>query len=146
MMSVEIFWMILGFALLIGEMFTTSFFLMWFGISALLTAFISWFWIDSFVVELLIFAVLSFVLVLTTRRFANRISGEPSRKIIQDDIIGKEAYVTETILADNSKGLVKVLGQEWRAVTELGQRIEKGANVKVIRLHGVKLTVEKLDE
>ena len=96
--------------------------------------------------ELLIFALVSFVLVLTSRRFANRISGEPSRKITQDDIIGKEAHVTQTILEDNSKGLVRIRGQEWRAVTELGQRIEKGAQVKVIKLHGVKLTVEKLDE
>ncbi len=145
-MSREIIWMIFGFILLITEMFTTTFFIMWFGISALLTALVSWLWIDSFTLELLIFAGVSFLLVLFTRRLANKMSGEPSRKITQDEIIGKTGMVTETILSDNSKGLVKMNGQVWRAVSEKGVEIERGKSVIVKRLYGVKIYVEEIEE
>ena len=145
-MSSEIVWMILGFLLLIAEMFTATFFIMWFGVSALFTALLSWLWIDSFLVQLLIFAVVSFLLVLFTRKLANKMSGEPSRKITQDEIIGKTGIVTETILDDNSKGLVKMNGQEWRAVSEKGNEIEKGKKVVVKRLYGVKIYVEELEQ
>ena len=145
-MSLEIVWMILGFILLIAEMFTASFFIMWFGVSALFTALVSWLWIDSFTLQLVIFAVVSFLLVLFTRKLANKMSGEPSRKITQDEIIGKTGIVTETILSDNSKGLVKMNGQEWRAVSEKGNEIEKGKKVVVKRLYGVKIYVEELEQ
>jgi len=145
-MSSEILWMIFGFLLLIAEMFTTTFFIMWFGISALFTALLSWLWIDSFTLQLLLFAVVSFLLVLFTRKLANRMSGEPSRKITQDEIIGKTGIVTETILMDNSKGLVKLNGQQWRAVSEKGTEIERGKKVVVKRLYGVKIYVEQIEE
>ncbi len=144
-MSREIIWMIFGFILLITEMFTTTFFIMWFGVSALFTALVSWLWIDSVTLELQRFAVVSFLLVLFTRRFANKMSGEPTRKITQDEIIGKIGMVTETILSDNSKGLVKMNGQVWRAVSEKGVEIEKGKSVIVKRLYGVKIYVEETE-
>jgi membrane protein implicated in regulation of membrane protease activity len=103
-------------------------------------------WIDSFALELLIFAVVSFLLVLFTRRLANKMSGEPSRKITQDEIIGKTGTVTETILSDNSRGLVKMNGQVWRAVSEKGVEIERGKKVVVKSLHGVKIYVEEIEE
>ncbi|MFP4462028.1 MAG: NfeD family protein, partial [Thermotogota bacterium] len=84
-------------------------------------------------------------LVLFTRRFANKMSGEPTRKITQDEIIGKIGMVTETILSDNSKGLVKMNGQVWRAVSEKGVEIEKGKSVIVKRLYGVKIYVEETE-
>src|SRR6056297_1674657 len=145
-MSLEIIWMILGFILLIAEMFTVTFFIMWFGVSALFTALLTWLWIDSFTLQLLIFAIVSFLLVLFTRRLANKMSGEPSRKITQDDIIGKTGIVTETILSNNSRGLVKLNGQVWRAVSEKGEEIEKGKRVIVKRLYGVKIYVEEMEE
>jgi len=145
-MSREIIWMILGFVLLIAEMFTTTFFIMWFGVSALFTALVSWLWVDSLTFQLLIFAVCSFLLVLFTRKLTNKFSGEPSRKITQDEIIGKIGLVTETILADHSKGIVKIDGQEWRACSVNGVEIEKGENVVIQRLQGVKIYVKKQEE
>ncbi|MEA1884431.1 MAG: NfeD family protein [Thermotogota bacterium] len=145
-MSREIIWMIFGFILLITEMFTTTFFIMWFGVSALFTALVSWLWIDSFTLELLIFAGVSFLLVLFTRRLTNKMSGEPSRKITQDEIIGKTGMVTETILSDSSRGLVKMNGQVWRAVSEKGIEIERGRRVVVKKLYGVKIYVEEIEE
>jgi len=145
-MSREIIWMILGFVLLIAEMFTTTFFIMWFGVSALFTALVSWLWVDSLTFQLLIFAVCSFLLVLFTRKLTNKFSGEPSRKITQDEIIGKIGLVTETILADHSKGIVKIDGQEWRACSVNGVEIEKGKNVVIQRLQGVKIYVKKQEE
>ncbi|HPF16733.1 MAG TPA: NfeD family protein [Thermotogota bacterium] len=144
-MSWEIVWMILGFVLLIAEMFTATFFIMWFGVSALITALFSWLWVSSVTIQLLIFAICSFLLVLFTKKLTNKFSGEPSRKITQDEIIGKIGLVTETILSDNSKGIVKIDGQEWRACSISGVVIEKGKEVVIKRLQGVKLYVQEGD-
>ena len=54
--------------------------------------------------------------------------------------------VTETILADHSKGIVKIDGQEWRACSVNGVEIEKGENVVIQRLQGVKIYVKKQEE
>jgi membrane protein implicated in regulation of membrane protease activity len=143
-MSAEIFWMILGFAFLILEIFTTSFFIMWFGLAGLITALASWLWIDSFSIQLVIFAVSSFILVLFTRTLADKVSKDSPRKITQDNIIGKEGIVVETITADNSKGIVKIFGQDWRAVTDGEAEIQKGSYVKILSLRGVKITVKQV--
>jgi len=136
--------MILGFAFLIMEIFTTSFFIMWFGLAGLITALVAWLWVDSFIIQLVVFAVSSFILVLYTRKMANHISKDSPRKITQDNIIGKEGTVVEPITSDGSKGIVKVLGQEWRAIPEDERDIGKGSKVEIISLTGVKLTVRKI--
>ena len=57
-------------------------------------------------------------------------------------IIGKEGIVVESIDTINGVGKVKVNGELWSA-TSL-ENIEKGTKVKVLKVNGVKLEVEKL--
>ncbi len=143
-LGMDIIWLILGFLFLILEMFTVTFFALLFGIAAMITALLAWLWIDSITLQILLFAAFSFILILFAKKFANRISQDSTRKIAQDEIIGKIGYVTSTIRADGSKGLVKILGEEWRAIPVDDEPIEQGSKVEVLSLTGVKLTVKKV--
>ena len=60
-----------------------------------------------------------------------------------DALIGQEALVIDPIKRD-SLGQVKVSGQVWTADSE--EPIEVNERVKVLRIEGVKLIVEKIEE
>ncbi|HPE69248.1 MAG TPA: NfeD family protein [Thermotogota bacterium] len=140
-MNPTVFWLILGVILIIAEILTPSFFLMWFGIGALVSAFFAWIWVDAIWLQMVIFIFVSLLLVLSTRRLANKISGNSPRKIMQDDLVGQEGVVISKITADGTKGLVRVQGVEWRAVPLEEKEIDAGMRVTVVSLNGVKLKV-----
>ena len=57
-----IFWTILGAVLIIAEIFTTGFVLLWFGIGALAAAFAGLVGVHSITLQFLIFAIVSIAL------------------------------------------------------------------------------------
>ena len=74
-----IFWTILGAILIIAEIFTTGFVLLWFGIGALAAAFASLVGVHSISLQFLIFAVVSIALTAASRTiFVNYFSSEKS--------------------------------------------------------------------
>ena len=62
-----------------------------------------------------------------------------------DSNIGKEAVVTEHIDNLQGSGAVRISGVEWSARSADGSEIEKGAVVRVLRIEGVKVCVERAD-
>ncbi|MDD8053883.1 MAG: NfeD family protein, partial [Thermotogota bacterium] len=69
----------------------------------------------------------------------------PSRLISQDEMIGKDGVVSETITADGGKGLVRINKDIWRARPLKDQEILAGVKVKVIELKGVTVTVDTIE-
>ena len=59
-------------------------------------------------------------------------------------MLGKEARVTETIDNNAPTGAVYVEGKTWSARSESGEVLPEGAMVRIARMEGVKLFVEKL--
>ena len=57
-----VLWCILGAILIVAEIFTSGFVLLWFGIGALAAAFAGFIGIDSLVIQFMIFAVVSMAL------------------------------------------------------------------------------------
>ncbi|MEN3043467.1 MAG: NfeD family protein, partial [Fervidobacterium sp.] len=110
------FWIIFGVVLMVIEIFTPTFFIFWFGLGSLAAAVVAYFY-ENTLFELLTFVVVSGILVLSTRKLAKKISGEEVRSINVDEIVGKEAVVIEKIDNKLSKGVVKVGGDMWRAVS-----------------------------
>ncbi len=58
-------------------------------------------------------------------------------------IIGEAAVVCQDL---NPKGLVKVNGEIWKAVSQNGKKIKKGREVKIISLNGLTLQVKILNK
>ena len=121
------FWLIVAGICFVIESFTIGFLVFWFGIGALAalvaSLFISNIWIQS-----LIFIIVSSLLLIFTKPLV--------KKFV------KEGIVVESIDTINGVGKVKVNGELWSA-TSL-ENIEKGTKVKVLKVNGVKLEVEKL--
>ena len=98
-------WMAIGAIFIIGEIFTAGFFLLWFGIGALTAGIlamlglgIGW--------QLGAFVVVSGVLFLVSRRFAERISKKQPPGIGADRFVGLRGLVLEEI--DNIKNTGRV--------------------------------------
>jgi membrane protein implicated in regulation of membrane protease activity len=146
-MEIQIWWiwMIIAALFIVGEIFTQGFFILWFGIGAgvagifsLLGLGIGW--------QLAAFVVVSGVLFIVSRRFAERFSKKQPPGIGADRFVGLEGIVLEEI--DNAKntGRVRVKEDEWRADSETGEIIPVGRRIKVIRLDGTHLVVEFIKE
>ena len=134
-------WLIIIIVLGIIEAMTVNLVSIWFiisGLFALITSFI----FDNFLIQFAIFVVLGVLLMITTRDVLEKklVSKE---KTNLDRIIGMKGVVTEEI--DELKiGEVKVDGKAWSAVstTKLGV----GEVVKILKIEGVKLIVEREEE
>lgn len=138
-------WMAIGAIFIIGEIFTAGFFLLWFGIGALTAGIlamlglgIGW--------QLGAFVVVSGVLFLVSRRFAERISKKQPPGIGADRFVGLRGLVLEEIDNIKNTGRVRLQKEEWRADSETGDVIGVGAKVEVTRLDGTHLIVKSIEE
>jgi membrane protein implicated in regulation of membrane protease activity len=138
-------WMILAAIFVVGEIFTAGFFLLWFGIAAALAGILAllglsagWQWGAFFVV--------SAVLYLASRPFADKLTKKQPPGIGADRFIGKKGLVLEDV--DNAKntGRVRLDKEEWRADSETDEAIPAGSRVEVTRLDGTHLVVKVIKE
>jgi len=135
------FWLVLVILLGILEGMTVNFVSIWFVISGLVTLLLS-FVIDNFVIQFGIFVTLGILLLATTRKSLEK-------KLIQkektnlDRIIGMKGVVTEEI-SELLVGEVKVDGKHWSATSV--EPLKKGEVVRILKINGVKVEVERWEE
>ncbi len=138
-------WMIIAALFVVGEIFTAGFFLLWFGIGAAVAGVLALFGL-GYAWQLGSFVLVSGVLFVVSRRFADKFTKKQPPGIGADRVIGKEGIVFEEI--DNAKntGRVRLKKEEWRADSDTGEVIPDGNRVEVIRLDGTHLVVRKIKE
>ncbi len=137
-------WIIVGLGLCLLEIFTPGFFVLLFGVSALLTGVVSLLGLSSLLWQWVIFLCLSLFFVFFVRKFIVRLlNQQPTRWSNVQSLIGKNAIVTVAIEKSSLKGRVKVEGEEWMAITEEGEVFAPGDLVTVMNISGTKLTVGK---
>lgn len=91
----------------------------------------------------MVFILVSGLLVILTRPLTKKLTKQEPRKIHIDEIIGQIATVIETIDNKQGKGLVKINGDLWRAYSKDEQVINEGEKVKIIKVEGSHVIVEK---
>ena len=142
-MEFEIWWVWMAIAALfiVGEIFTQGFFLLWFGIGAavagvfaILGLGVGW--------QLGAFVVVSGVLFVVSRRFAEKVSKKQPPGIGADRFVGLEGIVLEEIDNVKNTGRVRVQKDEWRADSETGELIPEGEQIVVTRLDGTHMVVK----
>jgi membrane protein implicated in regulation of membrane protease activity len=140
-MRPDIIWLVLGTLLIIAEMVTPSFFLIWFGIGALGASGVAYLGATA-TVQWIVFLALSAALVLCSRKFARKVTpGPPPLKTNIDEYLGETAVVIQRIDPAANTGLVRVKKEEWRA--DAAEVIEEGARVEVIGSGGAHLKVKR---
>jgi len=147
MMPIKIWyiWMIIAALFVVGEIFTAGFFLLWFGIGAAVAGVLALFGLGH-AWQLGAFVLVSGVLFVVSRRFAEKFSKKQPPGIGADRVIGKEGMVLEEIHNVKNTGRVRLKKEEWRADSETGEVILVGNQVEVIRLDGTHLVVKKIKE
>ena len=97
-----------------------------------------------FGVQAAAFLLLSAALLMLLRPMVHRLV-EPRRVATNADrAIGQEALVTETIDRLHNRGAVKLGGIEWSARADGDGIIEQGCLVRVLRIEGAYVCVERI--
>src|SRR2546427_7516024 len=143
-----IFWIILGAILVIAEIFTTGFVLLWFGIGALAAALAGLVGIDSLALQFLIFAGVSVSLTAASRTiFVNYFSRERHGDSLRsgvDALPGKIGTVVSSSKGAMNEGAVKVFGSTWTAYPAAGEEpLEAGERVQVESVQGASIYVRR---
>src|SRR5438128_4111583 len=146
-----ILWIILGAILIIAEVFTTGFVLLWFGIGALAAAFAGMVGVHSIPLQFLIFAGVSIALTAASRTiFVNYFSREKTGgdlKTGMESLPGKVGTVVSSSRGALHEGAVKVFGSTWTAYPVGGEEhLEAGDRVVVERIQGASIYVRRVEE
>ena len=144
-MEMWILWVISALVLFIVEMFTSGFAVICLAIGALggaAASLLDW----SLEIQLLVFAVVSFVALIAVRPILKRLFFRKGEKVQTnvDAIIGKRGVVCVEIEADDDNGRVMIDGLDWRAKSDNNEPLPVGTKVEVVERDSVILTVKKL--
>ena len=136
------FWLIFGLGLLVFEILTPGgFFTVFFGLAAFVVAALAWMGVlDSGSGQWLAFGVLGTVLILTLRPLVRKKLETNTPKV--DQLIGQTAIAMET-LDMNGRGKVELRGTSWSAVYSGSGSVLKGDRLRVTKVDGLSLIVEK---
>lgn len=145
-----ILWTVLGVILIIAEIFTPGFVLLWFGIGALAAAFAGLLGITSLTAQFLIFIIVSVALTAASRTiFVNYFSREKTGSDLKtgvDALPGKIGTVVSSSHGALNEGAVKVYGSTWTAYPAEGEEpLEAGDRVTVERVQGASIYVRRLE-
>lgn len=137
------FWLVLMIVLTIVELMTMNFVTIWFAIGALAALISSIAGVET-AVQMWIFVGVSVVSLILTKPLLNKKIDFKKTETNADMVIGKTGIVISEINSEKFAGEVKVSGKIWSAVSIDGGVIEKETKVKIIKIEGVKLVVEKI--
>src|SRR6267142_5028935 len=146
-----ILWCVLGAILIVAEIFTSGFVLLWFGIGALAAALAGMVGVDSLALQFLIFATVSIGLTAASRTiFVNYFSREKTGDSLRtgvDALPGKIGTVVSSSRGAMQEGAVKVFGSTWTAYPAEGESpLEAGERVRVESIEGSSIYVRRIDE
>ncbi len=136
-------WILVSMACLILELGSGDLFLMCFAIGALggsLAAALG----GGVILQIIVMAICSLLSVYFIRPIALKYlhKSDENRVSNADALMGREGRVSQTIEADGY-GRVAIDGDDWKAVSEDGERIEKDSNVIVVGRESIIITVRK---
>ena len=135
-------WMVIFLVLVFVELVTVNLVTIWFAIGAL-ASFILTYFVDSMMIQIGVFIVVSIVSLILTRKIVDKLKDGKVEATNLDRVIGKVAIVTEEI-TKLEPGEVKVDGKKWTAVSS--KKISAGSKVEILSIDGVKLNVKEIKE
>lgn len=141
--STAVFWLIAMVALLAVEAAVPGLISIWFAIGAL-AALISAMFHAPIWLQVVWFVVVSILSLILTRPFVKKYVNSRTTPTNADMGIGKDAVVVEEIDNLHGKGAVLIDGKTWTARMEMeDQRALPGETVRILRIEGVKMIVER---
>ncbi len=135
------FWFVLGIIFLIAEVLTVTFYFLFFGIGALITALaMKLGLVESLWAQFLLFSMVSVIATIAFRKLAigwfNKKGKTPA---YQGDFVGERATVVK-LIQPSQPGKVSYRGTEWTA--ESVEQLLPGTPVVIKEVRGMVLVVE----
>jgi membrane protein implicated in regulation of membrane protease activity len=137
-----IIWLVIAAIMIVAEIISLGLTTIWFAGGAMVAALLAYLG-AGWLVQIVVFAVVSLILLLFTRPIAQKHLMKDPEKTNVEALVGMTAYVTEAIDNVKAKGVVKLNGLEWSARSEDGSSIAEDEEVVVKAVSGVKLIVSK---
>lgn len=138
-------WIALTVVFIILEAISVQLTSVWFALGSLAALIVTVCGVDSIPIQIAVFAAVSLASLILTRPLVKKLLNKKVQPTNADRSIGQKAIVTEEIVNIEGKGTVKLNGTEWTARSAVADdRIEKGTEVRVLKIEGVKLIVERI--
>ena len=138
-----VIWLVILIVLLVIEVITLGLSTIWFAGGAL-ASFIAALAGANVAVQVVLFLAVSIILLLFTRPVVMKYLNRNKTATNADSLIGEQAVVTQTINNLMSRGEVFINGVAWTARSgREDEVIEKDTVVRILRIDGVKLIVER---
>ena len=139
-------WIWLGIVVVatIVELMTLDMTSIWFAISGIVALILSAFDAIGWIVQLIVFVVLSAALIIAIRPIARKFFlRHMNEKTNADTLIGKKVYMLTTA-SFGTLGSVKIFDVIWSAIPQdESETIEEGTIVEIVAIQGNKLVVTK---
>lgn len=139
----KIVWLVLLLLFAGGEATTVGLTSIWFAAGAL-AALIAALLGGALWIQITLFLAVSLLCLAAVRPLAKKHLNNKVEHTNADRAIGQEALVTEDVDNIQGKGAVIIRGVTWTARSEDGDPIPTGTMVRVLRIEGVKVFVERV--
>ena len=139
-------WLVAVIVFLGVEISTVTLTSIWFAAGALAAMLVAMFK-GNLLVQVIAFLIVAFGLLYATKPWSKKFIDTKKESTNADRAIGQEVRVMERVNNLDQTGKAIVHGMEWTVRTEDDNiSIERGELVRVLRIEGVKLIVERVEE
>jgi len=137
-------WVVFGILLIVFEIFTAGFIVLWFGIAAIITALPVYFGASAGVI-IATYGVSILILTVHVRKITIDMMSKRSKmlKTNADAVLGSLGVVVEEVDPIQGTGQVRVGKEIWTAHHEGSEKLAVNTQVKVLRIEGAKIIVRK---
>lgn len=142
-MDAWVVWLIAAGIILVLEMFTLTFYMLWFCIGTLVAALVAWIAPDAYLLQVVAGSIVTLVLTVFTKPISKKIRTSRGFKDTGTELVGRQGVVVEPI-EPGQYGIVKIGGDTWSAVS--AQLLAKDERVRVISRSSTIIEVERWEE
>ncbi len=142
-----VLWTVLGVLLVIAEIFTLGFVLLWFGIAALIAAIAAFLGV-GYLGQFLIFAAVATFLTIMSKTILEDYYPHTDEeiKVGMDTLPGRIGTVKKASKGVLNAASVRVYGSNWKALPIDGKtKFEEGEKVEVVSVEGSSIYIRRAD-
>lgn len=136
-------WLVIGVLLIIAEMATLTFYLLWLAIGSLAAVLVALVMPDSIILQVLLGVIVALILTLFTKPLTKRMRSSKGFTDVIYQLVGQEGLVIEDIPLEGL-GIVKVGNETWSAQSEVP--LIKGTPIIVVQSYNTILQVQKRED
>jgi inner membrane protein len=142
-MALWAIWLVIGVLLLIAEMATLTFYLLWLALGSLAAALVALLLPDAIVLQVFVGIVVALLLTLFNKQVTRRMRNSRGFTDVIYQLVGLEGLVIEDI-PQEGLGIVKVGNETWSAQSEIP--LSKGTPIIVVQSYNTILQVQKRED